>query len=73
MTDQQVMHEMAQANKDIRLSTTFVELKKVKQGALISFGVDEKVMNDVLFHQEEYYLVAYIINKKDFDEIKNTL
>ncbi len=71
MTDQQIMHEMAQANKDIRLSTTFVRLEQSKKGGLITFGIDHKAMNDVLFNQEEYYLVAYIINKNDFNKIKN--
>lgn len=69
-SDFMVMQEMSSKNKDIRMSGTIVETRTVKQGGIISIGVDAKTLQDVSL-TEDYYVVLYVLNKKQFNEIKD--
>lgn len=76
-SDLTAMQEMASANMDIRCTTHFVGGKTVKAGGEISFGIDretfDKVVTPMVVTDEKpkYYLIAYIVNKEQFDKIKN--
>ena len=74
MTDLEVMKRMVDENKDICATTTFTDAKKVKQGGKITFGVDDKTFHNVTrsfgLGTREYYVIAYVVNRKEFEEIK---
>lgn len=73
-SDLVVLHEMANNDMDVRSSSTIVEAKTVKQGGILSFGVDadsvHRIINSSL-DGEQYVAVCYIINAKQFFELKN--
>lgn len=73
-SDLLVLQEMANSDLDVRCSPTVVEVKKVKQGGLLTFGIDADSFNKIIgssFGQEKYVCVCYIANQKQFFEIKN--
>lgn len=69
-SDLVVLQEMASDNKDIRASSTLVETKRVKQGGLVTIGVDTKTVTDLSL-TDDYLAVLYVVNKKQFNELKN--
>jgi len=76
MTDFEVMDIMASENKDIRMNGNVIEAKKAKGGGRITFGVDENTFNliinqMVLGKTTTHYVAIYVVNKQQFDEIKN--
>ena len=74
-SDLQVLHEMQQKNLDIKSTTSLVEMKMVKQGGLITMGIDRNTYHDVsksfALGKGDYYVITYIINAKQFNELKN--
>jgi hypothetical protein len=73
-SDLVVMQEMAKADMDIACSTNLVGGKKVKQGGIIEIGIAPEVWS-VLSEQMvsgnvTHYVIAYIINKEQFDKLK---
>ncbi len=73
-SDLQIMHQMVSENKDIRLSTTLVETKTVKQGGVVIMGVDTKTLQDItlpeLLGKGKYFVGLYVVNIEQFNEIK---
>lgn len=69
-----VMSEMSQANMDISMCFEIVNLKRVRGGGHITIGVGEdaisKMMNSVISTKPTYYCALYIINREQFDKIK---
>lgn len=69
-----VLQEMASADLDISSSATLVEAKTVKAGGHLTFGIDagsvQKVIGSSL-GKEKYVCVCYVINAKQFFELKN--
>lgn len=75
-SDLLVMDEMAANNQDIRCTTTLLDVQAVKQGATIKFGIDgppgQRIMAGIVNNAEDQLIcIAYVINKKQFFEIKN--
>ena len=74
MSDLEVMKRMVDEDKDIRATTTLTEMKKVKKGGKMTFGIDDKTYHDIskafALNTGEYYVIAYIVNAKEFEEIK---
>lgn len=70
-SDFQVMQEMSDKNLDIRMSSALIIVQSVKQGGLITMGVDDKTLRDVAINTENYYIALYVVDKKQFDQIKN--
>ncbi len=68
-SDLLVLHEMAEKNLDVRAATNFVEGKKVKQGALLTMGVEYQALLDIM--AGTHIPVIYVMNAKQFFEIKN--
>lgn len=70
-----VMQEMASQNMDIRCSASLIEVKKVKGGASISFGIDDAtgqmLMREFAANNVEHYCIMYVVNKEQFDKLKN--
>lgn len=66
---------MASENMDIALCPDLISADKVKGGGKLTFGVPDqafyKVINSMAGSGEKYYAVVYIINKKQFEKIKN--
>lgn len=76
-TDFQVMQIMSQENKDICMCPDMIEAKTIKGGGKIVMGVPHealmKVCGSILgTSSEEYHVLLYIVNKKQFDEIKKS-
>lgn len=73
-SDLLVLQEMANANLDISSTTTLVEAKKVKQGGHLTFGVDGNSLQKIIgasLGGEPYVCVCYIVNQKQFFDLKN--
>lgn len=75
-TDFEVMSQMAGSNQDIRMSGNFVSVQKVKQGGQVVMGIDDKTLHDLLQsvvdgQDQKYYVALYVVNKQQFDQIKN--
>ena len=69
------MQEMASSNMDIRSTSTITGAKKIKGGVEISFGIDDAtgqmLMMEMATNNVEHYVVMYVVNKKQFDELKS--
>ncbi len=76
-SDLLVMDEMAKNNQDIKCTTTVVNVQKVKAGAHLTFVIDgitgQQIMNDMACNGGEYVCIAYVINRKQYQLIKNQL
>jgi len=74
-SDLLVLQEMSEKNLDIRCTTTVTNIKAVKQGAIITFGIDgatgQQLMVDAAVGSNEFICVCYVVNRKQFLEIKN--
>jgi len=73
--DLEVMSRMANENMDIRMSGTLVKATTVKLGGHITMGVDKDTLNTIYMSalgSDTHYVVLYVINKEQFDKIKNT-
>jgi len=74
MNDLEKMSEMAKKDMDISLSTNVISADKVKQGGKITFGVDHdsfnKIISQMATGNTTHYVAMYVINKKQFDELK---
>lgn len=69
-----VLQEMASADLDISSSSTLVEAKNVKAGGHLTFGIDAASTHKVIassFGGEKYVCVCYVINAKQFFDLKN--
>lgn len=75
LTDFEVLGQMAANNMDILSSTNLVNIQKVKAGGHVTIGVDgataQMLMVDALKEEHEYISVLYVVNKKQFFDIKN--
>lgn len=75
LTDFQIMDKMASENMDISMCPDLISADKAKQGGKLTFGVPSeafyKVINSMAGSGEKYYVVVYIINQKQFEQIKN--
>ena len=74
-TDFEVLGQMASNSMDIRSATALVNIQKVKAGGHITIGVDgataQMLMVDSMKNEPEYITVLYVVNKKQFFDIKN--
>lgn len=70
MTDPEVISQMVNENKNIQMSVTFVEAKSCKQGGLITFGISAEALHKIVLEPNDYILCAFIIDRKQFLEIK---
>lgn len=65
---------MADENKDIRLSNTLVECKSVKQGSLITFGIDDEtgrmLRKQMVGLGNTHIVICLVVNA---DQLNNTL
>lgn len=70
MNNEEKINHMAKNDMDIRLSVTPLQAVKVKQGAQITMGADEKAIGDLA--AGTHYFCLYIINKEQFDALDST-
>lgn len=74
-TDFEVLHQMMKENKSIKVTTELTEIKMVKKGGKMTFGIDAETYHDIsksyALGKGTHYVVAYIIDKKEFDKIKD--
>lgn len=68
LTDFEIMGYMSKQNMDIRMSPHFVETKTVKQGGIVTMGVDEKTVMDIF--TDKVQPVLYCFDKETFFGIK---
>lgn len=71
-SDFEVMKQMADENKDIRMSPHFVEAKLASGGGHVTMGVDAQVIKDLAFKEGEYLVALYIVNKHQYNELKQS-
>ena len=76
MSDLLVLHEMAEKNMDIVSTTTITQLKTVKAGGLVTIGVDDRTIKNLLNSalpstEKNYVAVLYVIDYDQFKEIKS--
>lgn len=75
MSDLLVINEMLQNKMDVRSTTTITECKTVKQGGIISFGIDKGttalMCQSMMGVGKKYVAVCYIIEAEEFFKIKN--
>lgn len=79
LTDFEVFDKMATDGADISMCPDVISADKVRKGGKITFGVPldifEKVMGSmsatVTGKGEQYYTIMYVVNKKQFDKLKN--
>lgn len=75
MTDFEVMQKMSKDNMDISMLPDIVEIKKNKQGGLITVGsppeIIDKILRGTFLKSDKYYIAVYVINKEQFDSIKD--
>lgn len=69
----EILKAMADANMDIKATSTVVEVKTVKPGGVIGFGVDRKTLNDVTLDRmrgtRQYACVAFFFNAQQYEEV----
>jgi len=70
-SDLLVMNEMADKDLDIKMSPHFVSAKTAKGGGHVTMGVPKKIIQDLVLNDGKYYVGLYIVNKEQFDQIKN--
>lgn len=74
-SDFEVMDQMVKANKDIKATTTITEMQMVKQGGKITFGIDKdtyhKVAKSFALGTREYLVIAYVIDRAQFEELRD--
>jgi len=74
-TDFETMQQMVREKKDITTTIDFTGGKFNKKGCEITLGVDidtyHKISKSFGLGKNDYYVVAYVINRKEFDEIQN--
>jgi hypothetical protein len=74
-TDMQAIDEMASKNMDVKMSGNLIKADKRKYGGEITFGVDHEtfgqIINQMVTGITSHYAVVYVINKEQFDKIKN--
>lgn len=66
-----VLKQMAADNKDIRLGTDVVQLKKVKAGTEVTVGIGGDVVGSVYAGDLNVCLILF--NKKQFDDLKSQM
>lgn len=73
-TDFQVMQIMSERGLDIAMCPDLIAANKNKKGGKVEFGIPSdainKVMNGMFIGEQTHYCVVYIINKKEFNSIK---
>lgn len=73
MTDFEKMQIISEQNGDIAMFPDLIELNKDKKGGTIKFGIPDPAfskMMDSFAGKQTYYVVAYMINKEQFDKLK---
>jgi len=68
MNDLEKMNLMCQKNMDIKCSNNMVEARTAAGGGHVTMGVDKGTIVDICT-SDDYYVVMYIVNKKQFDEL----
>jgi hypothetical protein len=77
MTDMQVIDKMASENMDVRMcgNCNLISADKNKHGGKITFQTDAEtfqlIVNQMVTGNNTHYVAMYVINKKQFDKIKN--
>jgi hypothetical protein len=66
-----VLKRMSKENKDIRLGTDVLNLKKVKAGTQITIGIAGDVITPVFLGEMNACLILF--NKNQFDELKDKM
>ena len=66
-----VLKRMAAENKDIRLGTDVLDLKKTSAGTKVTMGAPGDVVTPVFLGELQCCLLIY--SKKQFDELKATM
>jgi len=70
-----VLEKMGEARMDIRASHQIAEVKSVKNGGLLSFGIDRNCLADItrdrLLRGGKYVCVAYIVNREQYESLLN--
>lgn len=71
ISDLVVMQRMAERDMDIRMTTTFLHLKKVKRGTEVTLGI----AGDVVASIADGTLIGglYLVDKKEFFAVKEEL
>ncbi len=74
MKNLEAISKMVDNDQDVRLTNTLVEVKKVKAGGLITFGVDantfDLISRDFMSSETNEYLVfAMVVNNSEMKEI----
>jgi hypothetical protein len=68
---------MADEGKDIRLSNTLVECKSVKQGSLLTFGIDDEtgrmIRKQMSGLQNTHIVICLVINAGQFEDVQKAL
>lgn len=75
MSDLEVMNEMAKQNLDIAMFPDLIKADKAKGGGHITFGVPAApfttIVNQMFTGNATHYVVVYVINKEQFNQIKD--
>jgi hypothetical protein len=75
MTDFEAMDKMAAADMDITACADITESKVARGGGKVTIGVPKEIhyiiANQLISGNTTHYVALYIINKEQFDKIKN--
>lgn len=77
MTDMQVIDKMASEEMDVRMcgNSNLISAVKNKHGGKITFQTDagtfQLIVNQMVTGNNTHYVAMYVINKEQFDKIKN--
>lgn len=71
----EVMDFMMDAGKDLRVYSKIEAMSCTKEKSTITIEIDAEVANDLRRNaakgEPNHYIALYIVNKQEFDEIKN--
>lgn len=72
-----VMDEMIHNNMDIACAVEQLNFTRNKKGGLVTFGVAspqfDYLINQAANGKTTHYAILYIVNKEQFDKIKNSV
>lgn len=67
------MQEMVDRNsKGIMMFPSLVSAQTVSNGGHVIIGVPKETVINIFLKPEKYYIALYVVDKKEFDEIKNS-
>ena len=75
MTDFEAMDIMAGKNMGIKMSGAVLGFNSTKKKSTVTIEIDydtaQMLASEIVENERKHYIVLYIINKEQFDQIKN--